>query len=301
MVQPRRSARDGDARPGSKRIGKYTLFDSLGKGGTGEVFLARAEGSGIDVALKLICTPSGSTRKILSQFMAETRIMLQLDHPNLVHILDSGLDPSGPFIVMEFLGSRTLRAELDAGGPSPSLIPSIGHGLLAAMVEIHRARILHRDLTPSNVILREGCPIIIDFGLARIADQESITRSRGLKTVLAYSPPERLGGEPHTMASDLYQAGLNLYEMVMKRHPFPETLPSRLATAQLLKRPPGLDGEQDGLPRHLGRLLARALEKSPQDRYASVQDLLEDWDYVWEYRPSSPSTSRRPTGAGRRT
>ncbi|MBI4862248.1 MAG: serine/threonine protein kinase [Candidatus Riflebacteria bacterium] len=262
------------------RVGGYRLERKLGSGGTGTVFVARRSATSRPVALKILHGLQGEPREPGRQFANQRRLLESVDHPNVVRVLGGGVDGPVPFLVMELVVGPTLRRRLQRGPLVGSALSTAGEQLLSALSSIHDAGIVHRDLTPSNLILQEGRLVVLDFGLARLVGDETVTRSRGILMTVAYAAPERFRGLALTALSDIYQAGLVLFEMATGSPPFTGRDPSSLATAHLTRPPPAARALDPGLPPLIDRVLDKALRKVPEERYADAASFRDDWLFV---------------------
>lgn len=267
------------------RLGGWLLTKKLGRGGTGTVYeAAHADRPGRH-AVKVLALDGEHAVEGQRLFERERHLLASVKHPHVVRLVDSGTDGRASYLVMELIEGETLRARLDRGRLPRSLLARAGGELLEALAAIHAAGILHRDLTPSNLMLRDEHLHVLDFGLARVVGDATVTASRGIRLSLAYAPPERFQGTAQEVASDLYQAGLVLFEMATGRRPFVEDDPSKLATAHLMKAPPSAHAFVPDLPPLLDRLFERALRKVPKDRYQSAAAMAEDWSYLLAEAP----------------
>lgn len=290
-------------------VGAYTLLERLGEGGMGVVFLAaRSDGSfERRVALKLLPRWGGDPEEIRA-FERERQLLAKLQHPNIAHLLDGGVDPRGlPYLVMEYVDGEPidrhcdrLRLPLEA---RIRLVVAVAGAVQAA----HRSLVVHRDLKPNNVLVdAKGDVKLLDFGIARGLDLGSLSAERTATWRRAFTPshasPEQVSGETVTTASDVYQLGLLLYELATGRRPQAGRPGSLADLVELVCRrdaPPasravredGAEGSavelaarRGATPARLARtlapeldaVLARALAKDPERRYASPAALADD-------------------------
>lgn len=253
----------------------YRLVRKLGRGATGTVFEAEHPRLPRTVAVKVLALDDAG-----GMFARESRLLATVRHENVVQLLDAGTENGASFLVMELIQGETLKNLLARGRPPRAIAARVGSELLAALGAIHASGVLHRDLTPSNLMMRDGSLVVLDFGLARLVGDATLTKSRGVRLSLAYAPPERFNGQAMTVASDLYQAGLVLFELATGRHPFPEEDPSRLATAHLMRAPPSAKALAPDLPSLIDRLVDKALRKDPRERYGCAEAMRADWDFL---------------------
>jgi len=265
-------------------VGHYRILEKIGSGGMGDVFRARDERLGRDVALKLIRPASGDSPDHLRRFEHEARAAAALNHPNILAIYDVGFEGSAPFIVTELLHGRTLRQRL-AEGPIPLPQASdyalqIASGLIAA----HERHIVHRDLKPENLFLtEEGRMKILDFGVAKlqapVGDDRSIekmttvTKSGAVVGTVAYMSPEQLRGRPVDHRSDIFTFGAILYEMLAGTRAFRGETEVDTMTAVLREMPPDADLDKTAIPPTYREIIKHCLEKEPDDRFQSSKDL----------------------------
>src|SRR5437868_6818725 len=212
-------------------LGRYRPLRPLGSGGSGSVWLARDEQTGLDVALKIVAREGKAALRAEREAAAAAR----LRHPSCLRAYAFARDARHVYIAYEFVPGRTFREALRAGelddADAVEACAQVSEGLAHA----HRAGILHRDVKPSNVLLAEGERIsarVLDFGLARMAEAETLTAQGDVPGTLAYISPERLAGEDATEAADVWAVGVMLWESLAGRHPFWQT--SMLDTARAL-------------------------------------------------------------------
>jgi len=286
-------------------IGHYRVIEKIGSGAMGEVFRARDERLGRDVALKFIRQSSGDNPDHLHRFELEARAAAALNHPNIVAIYDVGSNDGTPYIVCELLEGKTLRTRL-AEGPLPvkqtlDYVLQIVHGLIAA----HDRRIVHRDLKPENLFLTsDGRVKILDFGVAKLQSplEESGRRAEELTTVtksgsvigtVAYMSPEQLRGKAVDHRSDIFSVGTILYEMLTGCRAFSGETEVDTITAVLREQPPESNLEQAKIPTSCQQILMHCLEKEPENRFQSARDLAFALETLTEdsgirKRPSRP-------------
>jgi Protein kinase domain len=248
--------------------GRYRLLHQLGAGGMGRVWLARDEMLGRDVAVKEVVPPPGLTagERVQTRLrtLREARTAARLNHPNVVKIYDVLQTEGQPWIVMEYVPSRSLHEVIIEDGPlEPEQAARIGLAILAALAAAHRAGVLHRDVKPGNVLLaRDGRVVLTDFGLATFDGGEGALTLPGLVFgSVRYVPPERARDGTATPESDLWSLGATLYAAVEGRSPYART--SAMATLTALATEP------PDPPRRAGPLkpvLAGLLRRDPRDR-----------------------------------
>ncbi len=271
------------------KIGDCEILELLGAGGMGEVYRARDQSLGREVALKLITEEQGADAEHIRRFQQEARAAATLNHPNILGIYRLGATDEGtPFVVSELLQGETLRQRLGSGAvPVRKAVDyalQISRGLAAA----HDRGIIHRDLKPENLFLtRDGIVKILDFGLAKLRpvpgagsslSQSSLptiaqTEAGLIVGTIGYMAPEQLRGQPVDTRCDIFSFGAVLYELISGRRAFQGGTPADILSAILKEDPPELNGMVRDLPAGLGAMVHRCLEKNPADRYQSARDL----------------------------
>jgi eukaryotic-like serine/threonine-protein kinase len=247
--------------------GRYTLTTVLGTGGMATVWRARDEVLGRDVAVKVLSPQHAADPGFLARFEDEARHAAAVSHPRLVTVFDCGVEDGTPFIVMELVAGRTLRQVLDEAGVLPpgqavAIAVAVCEGLEAA----HAAGLVHRDITPANIVLNGGEVKVLDFGIARTDGTHAATAAGTVVGTAAYLSPEQASGQPADHRSDLYSLGCVLFEMLAGRPPFTADSAVGLAYRQVHDDPGLPSAWRPGLPASLDRITARLLAKDPASR-----------------------------------
>ena len=266
------------------RLGPYQILSLLGAGGMGEVYRARDTRLQRDVAIKVLPMDYGDDPELLKRLEREARAVSQLNHPNIVAVYDVGSEDGVEYVVMELLEGETLGRKI-AGGPLSSrraldYATQIARGLAAA----HEKEIIHRDLKPENIfITRDGRVKILDFGLARqLRAGEAGHMTSKLTTpgmvvgTAAYMSPEQTRGLPLDRRSDIFSFGVVLFEMLSGKLPFEAETAFETMTAILHRDAPDLRDFVPNLPPILYRVVTHCLEKAPEARFQTAQDLVFD-------------------------
>jgi len=269
--------------PGS-RIGAYEILGLLGAGGMGEVYRARDTRLQREVAIKIIPDALANDAVARGRFETEARAVASLSHPNIIAIHDFGQEGTVTYAVMELLDGRTLREILADGPLAPRKAIDYGAQIAAGLAAAHARGVVHRDLKPENVfITRDGRAKILDFGLAKpaasiVAADRSIaatytpTSPGTVLGTVGYMSPEQVRGESVDHRSDIFSLGAMLYEVFSGKRAF--TGPSAVETmnAILKEEPPELSIAHHALPPAIDRIVRRALEKDPAERFQSARD-----------------------------
>ena len=262
------------------RIGRYDVVGEVGRGGMGIVYRGEDKLIGRDVAIK---TLTEVTPELRERFYVEARSGI-LSHPNIVTVYELGEDEGIPFIAMEFLAGESLDKILRARGrlPVPETL-SIVEQLCAGLGYAHQHGLLHRDVKPANVIvLPDGRAKIVDFGIARLADQSTrLTKTDAVLGTFHYIAPERLMGAPSDGRADIWSVGVMLYEMLSGELPFKGKDISALYHVIHEPYVPLAEMVQD-LPEAFNAVLEKALAKNVEERYATTEEMALDLQAIGE-------------------
>lgn len=265
--------------PGQILDGRYEILSPLAEGGMGAVYRARRVLLDDEVAIKVILADAAGPGP-LERFVRESRACAQLRHPNIVSILDYNADdPQHPFLVMELLSGPSLQQELAARGPfDVDELRRIIPPLCSALALAHAKGVVHRDLKPANVVAHdfgtcERTYKIVDFGVANVrrpTDETRLTGSHQFLGTVAYASPEQLTGGPVDARSDVYSLGAVVFELITGRLPFEGQDPMALVTGHLSRPAPLPSVARAGLPTWVDLAIARAMAKSPADRWPDM-------------------------------
>jgi len=253
---------------GEQLAARYRIEAQIGRGGMARLYRAVDDRLGRPVAVKVLSAPYVDQPQAAGRFLAEARTAASISHPNLVHVYDSGVDRGAHYIVMELLdGYRSLREELEAGGPlPPERAVDIGLEVLEGLGAVHRRDLVHRDVKAANVMVGSGPVKLIDFGIAEAAGGE---RRHGTSIgSLPYMAPEQLRGEPVTARSDLYALGVVLYEALTGRLPFEAGTPKEMLAAQRVGPIP--PGHLAPMPPRLNAAILQVLRPDEDRRFADA-------------------------------
>ncbi|MFB7282159.1 protein kinase [Streptomyces hydrogenans] len=255
---------------------RYALREMIGRGGMGEVWSADDLVLHRAVAVKLMHTQLALDDVAQSRFQREVRAAASLNHPCVAAVYDAGWLPTAPprpFLVMEYVSGHTAAERLRSAPPSTPEAVAWVAGTLEALACAHAAGLVHRDIKPANVMITaDGLVKVMDFGIAHISDghDTSVTGTGISVGTTAYMSPEQAQGRPVDARSDLYSTGCMLYELLTGRQPFTGDSPFAIAYQHMYVDPPTPRDLGVELPGHVQAALARAMAKSPDDRFADA-------------------------------
>src|SRR5215218_3046667 len=255
--------------------GRYRAQKRLGVGGMAEVWCAEDEVLGRRVALKLLGGRFTEDPEFRERFRREAQAAAGLTHPNIVGIFDRAEWDGTPYIAMELVDGRTLKELVTERGPlEPGVAVNLTEQILRALGYAHRRGIVHRDVKPQNVILDgEGQAKVADFGIARAGHSE-MTETGAIVGTVQYLSPEQAHGHPVDRRTDLYSAGIVLYELLTGHVPFDGEAPVSIALKHVNERPVPPGQLRPGIPPALEAVVLRALEKDPNLRYQSAEEFI---------------------------
>jgi hypothetical protein len=248
-------------------LGRYLPLKPLGTGASGSVWLARDEKSGLDVALKIIPREG----KAGERAEREAKAASALRHKRCLRAYSLGRDSSHVYIAYEYVPGRTLREAMRAGDLTDEDVIEAAAQMLEGLAHAHARGVVHRDIKPANVMLAGEGQVevkILDFGLALMQDEHTLTARGDVPGTLAYISPERLSGEPARPAADVWAVGVILWEALTGRHPFWDGSPLQVQNAILAGAPPLAELRPD-LPRQVHEVVASALLHNASHRPAA--------------------------------
>ncbi len=283
----------------AERFGDYELQDRLGSGGMGAVYRAFWLPNKQVVALKRL--HPGLEGDVRKRFLREIDVVSRLVHPNIVRVLDFGEVEGQPYLAMEVVVGETLANRIDRREIEGRAVVTIDEfyriagGLVSALDYVHGRGVVHRDLKPANLFVNgEGEALLADFGLAHVSAASRMTASGAVIGTPAYLAPEQIRGSQIDVRTDLYQAGLMLFETLAGHIPF-DDLDSgyAMATARLTKPMPPPSQWNPTVPTALDRVILRCLAIEPADRYQTAAELRAALDGTRRGVVEKPLQSRR--------
>jgi serine/threonine-protein kinase len=277
-----------------QKIGRYEIVSLAGEGGMGEVYLAHDSRLGRKVALKLLPSYLSNDKGRLRRFEQEARSASALSHPNvcMIHEVGEMADESRPYIAMEFVDGITLRERLGQGEIKLGKSLDIAIQVASALTAAHEAGITHRDIKPENIMIRrDGYVKVLDFGLAKLAEQQrqtsriitNVLSKSGVKTepgvvlgTAQYMSPEQARGQAVDARTDIWALGAVIYEMAAGRAPFEGDTTSDIIAGVLEREPVPIARYAPKLPENVEWIISKALRKDKEERYQTSKEILTD-------------------------
>ena len=287
-----------------QQLGNYQLIQLLGQGSLAEVYLGGHIHIGTLVAIKVLHAQLSS--EDIASFRREARVIASLIHPNIVRVLDFGIEDQTPFLVMDFAPHGTVRQRYPRGTllPVPTVV-SYTRQVADALQFAHDERVVHRDVKPENLLLGRRHEVLLsDFGIAVLTHKPQDPSTYNTAGTLRYMAPEQLQGQP-CPASDQYALAIVVYEWLCGRCPFEGSSSLEVAMQHLSHNPQPLRELVPTIPASVEQVVDKALAKAPQERFASIRDFAVELERasVSEITDSAPlleiephSSTERPPG-----
>ena len=263
---------------------RYEILEKINHGGAANIYRVRDREKGGTVALKELRPHLLLDRQVVREFYRETRLTAKFDHPNVIKIFEWGKRKGIPCLIMEYVKGRNLKELIirkDENLKREPLFIILGMG--RGLNHIHQRDVIHRDIKPENVLVSEKREVkIIDFGLARNRRWSRLFRD-GISGTFVYMSPEQIRGRNVDERSDIYSLGVTLYEILTGRIPFAGENKESLIRMHLDKGavPKPLSVYNSIIPPRLEEVVLKALEKNPDRRYQSTNEILVDLEKIW--------------------
>jgi serine/threonine protein kinase len=259
-----------------KRIGDYEVIRELGHGGMGEVYLVRNVLSDRTEAMKVLLPSLAGRSEFVARFMREIKVLASLEHPNIAALRTAFTADDQFVMIMEYVEGTTLAERLERGPfPTGDALNYTGQ-VLAALRYAHGKHVIHRDIKPDNMMLTpQGVVKLMDFGLARSADEVGLTMTGMTLGSLDYASPEQVQSQPTDERSDLYSVGVSLYQMVTGQRMFSVTSSFSIMEAQIKQMPRPPIEIVPTVPQALNDVIMRAVSKDPAQRFQTADAFRE--------------------------
>ena len=256
-----------------EQIHNYKITAHLGQGGMGNVYRATDTMLGREVALKMLHPQLTMQPQFLERFKKEARVLAQLLHPNIAVIYNFIEQGGNHFMVMEYVEGTNLDDLLKRHKSLPAeFIVPVFVQALEGLQHAHRKNIFHRDIKPSNIMLTpDGVVKLMDFGIAKVAGEQKMTQVNKIVGTVEFMAPELIQGRDASNASDIYAAGVTMYEMLSGKLPFESDTDFNLMQAILKERVKSPEKLNASIPKALGDIIMKALEKNPASRYEDAR------------------------------
>lgn len=257
---------------------RYFIISLIQEGGMSYVYLAEDTINKKQVAVKIMKDETFSDPLNIARFQREARACAALRHPNIVEIYDIDEYKGKPYIVMEYVESKSLKDLLITRGTfSPTEACDIIYQLADALMHTHEHGVIHRDIKPQNVMMQyDGGVKLLDFGIATISDAPNITQKDMVVGSVHYMAPEVLKGKPASAKSDIYALGITFFELLSGKQPFTDSSPVNIAMKQIEEPLPSIHKLRNDVSVKIEKIINKACQKNPDSRYASMKAFKHD-------------------------
>ena len=263
---------------------RYELLEKVGEGGMSEVYKAKCNKLNRFVAVKILKRQFANNEEISRKFKREATSIANLSDNNIVNVLDVGTQDDIDYIVMEYISGKTLKELINYNGKlSYNTTIKIALQIAGALDCAHKNNVIHRDIKPQNILVTESGEIkVTDFGIAKSIDSQTITNTTSVIGSAHYLSPEQAKGNYIDFRTDIYSFGIVLYEMVTGRLPFEGESPVTVALKHLQEQAIAPKDINSAIPDSLNKLILKAIEKDPVNRYQSAKDIIQDLQKIQE-------------------
>lgn len=260
--------------------GRYQINGFIGEGGMSRVWRALDQNTGKYVAIKVLREEYSEDESFIRRFDREAQAASRMSHPNIVNLLDVGVEDDGTrYLVMEYVQGKTLKRFIqESGALRPEIAAQIIIRVLAALQHAHQNGVVHRDIKPQNILIdKEGTVKVADFGIARMANAQTVNQSdENVMGSVYYFSPEQARGAAVDARSDIYSVGVVFYEMLTGRVPFTGDTPVAIAMQHLQTPPTPPNEVNPSVSSALDFVVLHAMEKKPRRRYQTAEEMLRD-------------------------
>lgn len=264
-------------RPGDMLNGRYRIGPVIARGGMSTVYRATDTRLGRDVAAKVMDPKYNNDQGFRARLEREAHAAARLHGPNIVNVYDQDDDGEHVFLIMELVDGGTLRELLTERGPMPPHAAfAVMEPVLSALATAHRAGLVHRDIKPENILINSRGEVkLTDFGLVRARAESGLTQDSVILGTAAYLAPEQVDGGAISSATDVYSAGIVLFELLTDSTPFSGDTSLAIALQRLQQDVPSPSSVMPGVPSLVDALVGRATVKDPQERFADAEEFAE--------------------------
>lgn len=261
------------------QLGKYQLHERIGRGGMSSVYRATRNTDNGEVAVKVMDPNPDTLEMFLKRFEQEARIVAGMQHPNILPLLDFGLDNNHPYMVTPLITGGTLADILRVQKLPPDEAGGWLYQIASALDHAHAAGVVHRDLKPTNILLNsDGQAYLTDFGIAKLLNLVgSLTQTGNVVGTPTYMAPEQWRGEDATQLTDVYGLGVLVYIMLTGKPPFHAETAHSLMYMHLNETPPSLKDYLPDINPAIEQVVMKALAKNPKQRYVSAGEFSHDF------------------------
>lgn len=263
---------------GQKINDRYQIIRTIGEGGMANVYLAHDTILDREVAVKLLRGDLADDEKFVRRFQREAISASSLSHPNIVEMYDVGEDDGKYYIVMEYVDGKTLKSLVKRRGSlTLTEVIDIMLQLTSAVACAHDSYIIHRDIKPQNVLIKEdGTVKITDFGIAMALNSNELTQTNSVMGSVHYLPPEQANGSGSTIKSDIYSLGILMFELLTGKLPFKGDNAVEIAIKQMRDQIPSVCDINPEIPQAIENIILKACAKNPKNRYENVLEMHDD-------------------------
>jgi len=272
----------GELETGYTFAGRYQIIEKLGEGGMGKIYKALDKEIDAKVVLKLLKPEIAANKRTIDRFKNELKLARNISHKNICRMYDLDKDKESYYITMEYVPGQDLKSMISMTKPlSVAATLDIAKQVCEGLAEAHRLGVVHRDIKPGNIIIdKQGHVKIMDFGLARSVKGKAETDEGVIIGTPEYMSPEQVEGKRADQRSDIYSLGIVLFEMLTGRPPFEGETPLGAAIKHKIEPPPVPKDFNPEIPDELSSLILKCLEKQPEKRFQSAEELLEELNNI---------------------
>ncbi len=264
---------------GTTVLGQYRIVDVLGQGGMSVVYKGKHALTDQDVALKVLPPELAAYSQVKSRFLEEAKALAQLDHPNIVHLYNFGQENGSFVLAMQFVHGQTWeRLIIESEGQDWPTATRIAVDVLRGLEYAHNRGVVHRDMKPSNVLVRDddGTATVMDFGIAKMTTSTKLTATGQTMGTVRYMSPEQVRGQEVDARSDIYSLGATLYEALVGDTPFDGNTHFEIMSKHLTEAPEPLTARGLRVPPLLEAAVMKSLAKKADDRFATARDFRKE-------------------------